>query len=134
MTDEELIGYFEAGDEPPGGFHHAEHVRAAWWYARKHPWLAALQRFQDALRRFAAARGKPERYHETITVAFMALVCERLEGGARDLDWDAFAAQNADLLHWQPSILDRYYRPETLGSERARRIFVLPDAGSSGAR
>jgi len=128
MTDEQLIEWFEAGDEPPGGFHHPEHVRVAWWYARRHSWPLALQHFQSALRRFAAARGKPERYHETITAAFMVLVQERLDDpGARDLNWDQFASRHADLLAWNPSILDRYYRPETLASDRARRVFLLPD-------
>jgi len=131
MTDEELVSYFEAGTDPPGGFHHAEHVRVAWWYARRHPWVAALARFQAALRRFAEARGKPERYHETITTAFMALVAERLDASGADLDWDGFAARNGDLLVWSPSILDRYYEPETLASDRARRVFVLPDRGLS---
>jgi len=131
MTDEELVAYFEAGTVPPGGFHHPEHVRVAWWYARRHPWTAALERFQAALRRFAEARGKPERYHETITTAFMALVAERLDATGADLDWDGFATRNADLLVWSPSILDRYYQPETLASDRARRVFVLPDRGLS---
>jgi len=131
MTDEELVSYFEAGTDPPDGFHHAEHVRVAWWYARRHPWVAALARFQAALRRFAEARGKPERYHETITIAFMALVAERLDATGADLDWDGFATRNTDLLAWSPSVLDRYYHPETLASDRARRVFVLPDRGLS---
>ncbi|HEY7288627.1 MAG TPA: hypothetical protein VH583_02235 [Vicinamibacterales bacterium] len=128
MTDEELLGYFEAGQAPPGGFHHAEHVRVAWCYARRHPWVAALERFRTSLKGFAEAQGKPTLYHETITTAFMALVAERLDAGGSGADWETFAARNADLLSWKPSILDRYYRPETLASERARRMFVLPDA------
>ena len=98
MTDDELIRYFEAGDEPPGGFHHPEHVRVAWYYARRHPWPVALQRFQETLRRFAAARGKPERYHETITAAFMVLVQERLDDGARELTWDESPVAPPTLL------------------------------------
>lgn len=127
MTDEELVSCFEGGTVPPGGFHHAEHVRVAWWYARRHPWLVALDRFRVALRRFAEAQGKPGLYHETITTAFVVLVVERLDGDGADLDWESFAARNADLLVWKPSILDRYYRPETIASDRARRLFVLPD-------
>jgi hypothetical protein len=38
-----------------------------------------------------------------------------------------FADANADLLRWKPSVLDRYYSPETLASDRARRTFLMPD-------
>jgi len=127
MTDDELVRCFEAGEAPPDGFHHREHVRVAWWYARQQAWHVALAKFRDALRRFAIAQGKPDLYHETITTAFLVLIAERLDGDARDWTWEEFAARNADLLTWRPSILDRYYQPETLASDRARRTFVLPD-------
>ena len=52
---------------------------------------------------------------------------ERLDGVAPGVTWDAFSSRNPDLLSWAPSVLDRYYRKETLQSTRARRIFVLPD-------
>jgi hypothetical protein len=45
-------------------------------------------------------------------------------------DWAAFAAANADLLHWQNSVLKTYYRAETLQSDLARRVFVFPDTGA----
>jgi hypothetical protein len=127
VTDDMLIEFFEKGQEPPGGFHHRDHVRVAWWYLRQHSWLDALDRFRQALQRFAAAQGSPERYHETVTTAYVLLINERLIGNARDLTWEGFSASNPDLLSWKPSILDRYYRPETLMSDRARQTFVMPD-------
>lgn len=127
IDDESLIESFEAGREPAGGFHHAEHVRVAWWYLRQHPWPEALIRFSKALRAFAAAQGKPGLFHETITGAFILVINERLDAGGRQGSWTEFAAANPDLLTWRPSVLDRYYRPGTLASERARRSFVLPD-------
>ncbi|PYR90117.1 MAG: hypothetical protein DMF84_21695 [Acidobacteria bacterium] len=128
MNDRELVQAFENGVVPPGGFHHAQHVRVAWYYLRHHPVLEALERFQTRLRAFAQAQSKPDLYHETITTAFVLLINERLhENGARDEGWEAFAARNADLLTWKPSILQRYYRDETLWSDRARRTFVMPD-------
>lgn len=127
MTDEELVACFEAGGDPPGGFHHPEHVRVAWWYLRRLPLPEALARFSAGLRHYAAAHGAPQRYHETITVAYVLLVNERL-ADEPNLAWDAFAVRHPDLLAWQPSILDQYYRPETLASDRARRTFVMPDA------
>jgi hypothetical protein len=43
-------------------------------------------------------------------------------------DWVSFRAANSDLFDRKPSILERYYSPQTLRSDLARRIFVLPDA------
>ena len=127
MDDETLVRTFEAGEVPQHGFHHAEHVRVAWYYLRRLPLPDALARFRAALQRYAVARGKPGLYHETITVAYVLLINERIDGAAPEMSWDAFAAGNPDLLFWHPSILDRYYQPSTLASERARRTFVLPD-------
>jgi 2'-5' RNA ligase len=127
MTDEALVACFEAAEEPPGGFHHREHVRVVWWYLRQLPWTTALERFAAALRRYADARGATRLYHETITTAYVLMVNERLDEAARSLSWEEFAERNPDLLAWKPSLLDRYYRPETLASERARRTFVMPD-------
>jgi alkanesulfonate monooxygenase SsuD/methylene tetrahydromethanopterin reductase-like flavin-dependent oxidoreductase (luciferase family) len=127
IDDESLVRCFEAGQEPAGGFHHAEHVRVAWWYLRRHPWPEALARFGAALRRFAAAQGKPNLFHETITTAFVLVINQRLDDADRQAPWTDFVSQNPDLLTWRPSVLDRYYRPDTLQSERARRSFLLPD-------
>ncbi len=129
MLDEDLIRAFEAGQAPAEGFHHAQHVRVAWNYLRVHPLPEALGRFSAALRTFAVAQGAPDLYHETITIAYVLLINERLEQTGRDTTWDVFAACHPDLLLWRPSVLDRYYHPETLSSARARRVFVMPDRG-----
>ena len=126
MSDEQLVAAFEAGQVPDGGFHHQQHVRVAWYYVRHHPLGEALTRFSEALKRFAIAQGTPDLYHETITTAYVLLISERVsdtEAGG----WPAFAAANADLLQWKPSVLERYYTPETLWSARARTTFVMPD-------
>jgi hypothetical protein len=93
---------------------------------RPYPILVALTRFRSALQRFAAAQGKPGRYHETITVAYMLLVADRLAGSG-DLAWTAFAERHADLLVRKPSALARFYSDELLASDRARGVFVMPD-------
>jgi hypothetical protein len=125
MSDEELLAGFEACTLAE--FHHADHVRVAWLILQQLPLPDALARFAASLKRFAAANGRPELYHETITCAYVVLIRERIERMPAP-EWDAFARANADLLSWKPSLLERYYRPETLASETARRIFMLPDA------
>ena len=126
MEDEDLVRAFEAGKVPDGGFGHEQHVRVAWWYVRRHPLPDAMARFIAGLKHFAKCQNKPDLYHETITVAYVLLINERLSD-SRNLDWRAFAERHSDLLRWRPSILEAYYRPETLASPRAREVFVMPD-------
>ena len=125
MTNKEFIDLFEA-DALPGSFHHADHVRLAFAYLCEYPPLQALERFAKALKRFAAARGKSQLYHETITHAYFFLIRERMARAAA-ADWDEFARRNPDLLVWKNGILDRYYHEATLASDLARNVFLFPD-------
>lgn len=127
LADEDLLRRFEDATLPAASFHHREHVRVAWLYLRQEEPVAALSRFSEGLKRFAAAKGATGLYHETITWAYLLLIRERMEREGAGATWGEFAERNPDLLRWKPSILDRYYRPETLGSELARRAFVMPD-------
>ena len=127
MTDQELIEQFEDGTLPNEGFHHREHVRTAFLYLTKYPVLEALQIFSRTLRRFAEARGKPQLYHQTITWAYIFLIQERMARAGSKQSWEEFARDNPDLLVWNDGILTRFYRSETLTSELARTVFLLPD-------
>ncbi len=127
MTDEELIMQFESGSLPAAEFHHADHVRMAFAYLGQLPLLQALERFSTALRRFAASQGKPHLYNETITWAYLFLIHERIARVAEKQTWEQFAIENPDLLTWKDGVLNRYYAQETLQSELAKRVFVLPD-------
>lgn len=127
MTDQELIEQFESGTLPNECFHHREHVRTAFLYLSRYPVLEALRAFSRALRNYAKALGKPNLYHETITWAYVLLIQQRLAQAAKKQSWEEFSRDNPDLLTWKDGILTRYYRPETLASDLARAVFVLPD-------
>src|SRR5262245_26049431 len=131
LDDDALLAAFESAALPPASFHHRDHVRVAWICCTRYPPEVALARFCDALRRFAAAHGAAEKYHATLTWAFVLLVGERIARGGACSSFDEFARRNADLLDWQKgrSVLDRFYRPETLASAVARARFVMPDRG-----
>lgn len=126
MSNQEVILHFERGEISPELFHHADHVRLAFAYLSEYPTLTALDKFACALRQFATRAGKPEKYNETITYACLFLIRERIASCAA-ANWDEFAQRNPDLLVWKDGILNRYYQPETLVSEFARNVFVLPD-------
>ena len=125
--DQEFLDAFESGTLPERAFHHRDHVRLAWLYLRRMPPAAALAKFSDGLRRFAASAGKSGLYHETITWAYLLLIRERMERAGPQQSRAEFARSNPDLLTWRPSILDAYYRRETLESDLARKVFLLPD-------
>lgn len=132
MTDEELIAAFEMTELPAERFSHDAHVRVAWWYLQHSPLPEAIARFSAALKRFADAKNAHGKYHETITVAYMLVIAERLDG-ARELSWTEFAAANPDLLARHPSVLAAYYSDALLSSDRARRAFVMPDQVKGGS-
>jgi hypothetical protein len=127
MTGEELIRQFEDGATPADTFHHADHVRLAFEYLGRYPALEALEKFSAALQRFAAAQGKAQRYHETITWAYLFLIRERQARSGCLQTWEEFAERNADLMVWKSGVIRTLYRPETLDSDLARQTFVLPD-------
>jgi len=127
MTGDELIEQFERGATAADSFHHADHVRLAFEYLRRYPALEALAMFSAALKRFAAAQGKAQRYHETITWAYLLLIRERMARVGWAQTWEEFAERNADLLVWKGGVLKTLYRQETLDSDLARQTFVLPD-------
>jgi hypothetical protein len=131
MSNEELIRCFENDAIPADSFHHADHVRLAFAYLCEYPVLRALEKFADALKRFAAARGKTQLYNETITCAYFFLIRERM-AGCEGVGWEQFARENPDLFSWKDGILGRYYRHETLQSDLARKVFLFPDKANSG--
>jgi hypothetical protein len=126
MTNQEIICRFEADAVPEDSFRHADHVHLAFAYLSQYPPLEALEKFCTALRRYAAARGKPERYHETITHAYFFLIRERM-ARCSSANWGDFASASADLLAWENGILTRYYHDATLKSDLARAVFLFPD-------
>jgi hypothetical protein len=124
MTEAQLLEQFEQGTLEP--FHHTDHVHVVFAYLNKYPPAEALARFSSGLKQFAALHGKPSLYHETITWAYVCLIRQRMADSATQT-WEAFAQANPDLLLWKDGILRRYYREETLASERARGMFLFPD-------
>jgi hypothetical protein len=134
LADEEaaLLDAFERVTLSAERFRHRDHVHVAWLYLRRCPAAEAVSRFEASLRRFAAALGKPDLYHETITWAFLLLIADR-RARAPQASWREFEEANPDLF--RKDVLLRYYHEETLRSSLARRTFLFPDrVAAPGAR
>ena len=125
MTDEAFARAFETGSVTPAEFDHVAHVRVAWVYLRETASIdEALPRMRDAIRRFAAAAGAAQKYHETITVLWMRLLADVKAGGA--------SGELAEVLRAHPALADKelplqYYSRERLFSDEARAAWVEPD-------
>jgi hypothetical protein len=128
MTDEEFLAALESCHLPAAQFNHAAHVRLGYLYLRQQKFPHALSRMSTAICRFAESIGKSTLYHETITVAFMALIHERLYQRGDAGGWDGFARANPDLLH--KDALLSLYPQAVLDSAEARARFVLPARGA----
>jgi len=124
MTDPEFLRALESCELAESDFGHAAHVRAAYLYLQAFEFAEALGRIRRSIRNYAEHLGKPDRYHETITVAYVALIHQHIgeRGGAGG--WTAFARDNVELF--QPDLLRRFYSRAQLDSPMARQIFLLP--------
>jgi hypothetical protein len=116
---------FARGELDPANFPHREHVRMGFEMLRRHDFAEAAYRYSLALRTMATRAGRPERFHQTMTIAFLSLIGERMQCAATAADFASFAQANPDLM--DKSALSRWYRPERLTIDAARRTFLLPD-------
>ena len=114
---------FDAGALDPAQFPHAEHVRFGYEMLARYSFGDAISRFSRGLKLLTAKAGKPELYHETITVAFLALINER-RARCSAQSWNEFRAGNTDLF--DKHCLEKWYSAEQLRSDLARRAFCLP--------
>ena len=124
MTDGEFLDALETCALPPAEFGHAGHVRAGYLYLRNLDFAAALASVRTTIRRYADSLGQSGRYHETKTLAYLALINQHLDERGDGGGWDRFAAANPELL--QPDLIARFYARAQLDTDQARRIFVLP--------
>jgi hypothetical protein len=115
---------FVRGEVDPAAFPHREHLRMGFEMLRRHDFAESVWLYSRALRALTAKAGRPQAFHQTITVAFLSLIAERMEQRGSP-EFAAFESANSDLF--AKGALARWYRPERLATELARRTFVLPD-------
>ena len=125
MTDVEFTRALERSGIANKDFHHALHLHVAWVYLTESATVGeAAGQMRNTLRKVAAAAGKPDKYHETITLFWIYLLAyARVAAKGKDLE---------QIVHQHPQFLEEgfplvYYSPELLFSERARTSWIEPD-------
>jgi hypothetical protein len=123
VNDGQFLTALEDCSLPADCFDHAAHVRAGYLYLRQAPFPQATAAMCATIVRYACALGKPDRYHETITVAFMALINAQMRRQGDGGGWEQFRVRNPQLL--RSDALLAYYPRAVLESREARGCFTL---------
>jgi len=124
-ADEDFREAFESLRIPNEMVHHREHIRLAWIYSRQFPQEEALVRMMQGIQAFAKHHGAASKYHHTITVAWMRLVCHEACLAPESPDFHTFAAAHVYLLNRR--LLEYYYSKTRLQSDAARHGWLDPD-------
>src|SRR3954463_13624550 len=105
ISDAALVEGFERGSLEQ--FHHADHVHLSIVYLARYGRDQALERLTAGIRRLAAADGHPEKFHVTMTRAWLDLVYVARAAPPHASDPAALVAACPELL--DKSALERCY-------------------------
>ncbi len=131
MTDpdiEALVRAFEDGSLPRADWTHARHLVMALWYIRRHGRDGATSLIRDGIRRYNERHGNRTGYHETATLAWVAVIDRFLSGRDRDAPLSVLAGELLGECGDKDYLL-RYYSRERLFSDEARVRWVALDRG-----
>jgi hypothetical protein len=123
-SDRQLREQFESKTLPNAAFRHREHVRLTWTYLTAEPPDRVAQRLCGSLLALATLHGVPQRFHHTLTVAWVHII-EAARRAEPDAPFDTLAAAFPHLLDKDAPLA--YYTREHLYSDTARTSWVEPD-------
>jgi hypothetical protein len=106
-------------------FGHREHIHLAWLAVRRHGVPDAIRLVSDGIQQTARYAGAPQKYHETVSRAWVELVGHHTEEDRHLTDFGRFAEHNPALL--DKRLIARFYHPATLASPQARTGWLPPD-------
>jgi hypothetical protein len=127
VTNEEFLRAFEECRIPKAFWTHEAHVRMAWLYLRLKPLEEVIPLVRERIHRYNASLGNTSGYHETVTLAYLALIDHRLDRGTDEQTFRGFAGRHPDLLDRKLSALLGHDSRDLLFSTQAVERFVEPD-------
>ncbi|HXY23843.1 MAG TPA: hypothetical protein VEI73_04285 [Candidatus Acidoferrum sp.] len=124
-SDEEFLRAFEDLSFPAELFHHREHVHVAWLYLKSGDATRAAERMAAGILRFANHHGATQKYHHTVTLAWVRLVAAALVETPDGYNFEQFLAAHPELA--DKNLLGKYYSEQLLQSAAGREGWVEPD-------
>jgi hypothetical protein len=110
--------------ESRGSFGHREHLELAWTYLHLHPLDEAASAMTAAVRHVARRHGVEDKYHETITRAWLQFVAVHMQRWGAE-SFEAFIEANPDLL--DRKLIEHFYSRGLIFGGPARAAWVEPD-------
>jgi hypothetical protein len=123
--DPELAAILASITDPAGPFRHRQHINLAFVAIQRYGMPEATGRICTWIRDMAAYQRAPQKYHHTVSRAWVEIVAHHVGTDPDATDFDLFAGRNPALL--DKRLLSRHYRSATLASGPARRGWVEPD-------
>jgi hypothetical protein len=124
-SDQDFLRAFEDLSFPADLFHHREHIHVAWLYLKSSDPSHAAERMSEGIRRFANHHGATQKYHHTLTLAWMRLVAAALVETPEGCAFEQFITAHPQLLDL--NLVAKYYSQELLRTAAARETWVPAD-------
>jgi hypothetical protein len=124
-ADPELAAILPEITGPGGQFRHRQHIHLAFLAVRRYGMPEATARICAWIQRIAAYERAPQKYHHTVSRAWVEIVAHHVNADPDCADFGSFAARHPALL--DKRLLTRHYRSSTLAATAARRGWVEPD-------
>jgi hypothetical protein len=125
MSDDAFVRAFEACQLDPGKFHHADHIRLAWLYVRRHGAREAETLLLDGIRKFSQHAGAPQKFLYTTTIAWTRLVAAAQNHSPAANNFSEWIQSHPELL--DRNLLAKYYSAGRLETPEARSGWIEPD-------
>jgi len=123
--DPELAAILPVITGPAGQFRHRQHINLAYYAVRRYGMPDAIGTICTWIRQIAAYERAPQKYHHTVSRAWVEAVAYHVAEDPGCDDFEAFAARNPALL--DKRLLSQHYRSSTLAAPPARSGWVEPD-------
>jgi hypothetical protein len=124
-ADAELAALLPQVTGPDGEFRHRQHIHLAFLAVRRYGMPEAITRICDWIQYIAAYERAPQKYHHTVSRAWVEIVAHHIEADPGCADFGTFAARHPALL--DKRLLSRHYRSSALAAPVARAEWVEPD-------
>jgi hypothetical protein len=124
LPDDEFLATFERAGFGPHEFHHRDHLRMAHLYVQRFGLAAATERACAGIRALAAAHGHADKYHATLSQAWVRVVALAMQHTPQGT-FDELLAAHPRLL--DKNLLLSHYSRTVLFGPRARDHWVAPD-------